>query len=71
MDLVLLIGAIAISLLIFTFLLRVAKAAIGTAFLIALIFFGVQILLGVGPDELWQQTLRLWENIWRSLFGGA
>jgi ABC-type multidrug transport system permease subunit len=69
MNLILLIAAIVVSFLIFTWLIKVVKATITTALLIALIVFGVQILFGIGPNEIWDQVKGLWEWLWRSLTG--
>lgn len=69
MELILLVAAIAISVLIFTWLIKVVKATIGTAILVALIVFGLQIFLGIGPGDLWEAIRGLWENLGRSLSG--
>lgn len=69
MNWILLIAAIVISFLIFTWLVRVVKATIGTAIVIAIIVFGLQIFLGIGPADLVGQIQELWQGIWRSLSG--
>lgn len=55
-EIVLVIGAIAISLLVFTWLIKVVKATLKTAFLAALILLGLQIF-GIGPVAIWD-TIR-------------
>ena len=57
MEIVVVIGAIIISILVFTWLLKVVKATIKTAFLAALILLALQIFFGVGPETIWE-TIR-------------
>ncbi|WP_071789090.1 hypothetical protein [Leptolyngbya sp. Heron Island J] len=52
-DIVVVIGAIAISILVFTWLIKVVKATLKTAFLAALILLGLQIFFGIGPAAIW------------------
>lgn len=54
MELVVLLGAIAIAVLIFLLLLRIVKATLKTAVLVALIVFGLQ-FLGISSDKIMQQ----------------
>lgn len=70
MNLILLIAAIAISILIFTWLIKVVKATIGTAILIALIVLALQIFFGIGIGDIGDTLRGLWEGLWRSLTGG-
>ncbi len=56
-DIVVVVGAIAISILVFTWLLKVVKATLKTAFLAALILLGLQIFFGIGPAAIWD-TIR-------------
>jgi hypothetical protein len=67
MNLILFIAALVVSFLVFAFLVRVLKAAIGTAIAIALIILVLQIAFGVAPPQLWQEIQRLWENLWRMI----
>lgn len=57
MEIVVVIGAIAISILVFTWLIKVVKATLKTAFLAALILLGLQIFFGIGPNVIWD-TIR-------------
>ncbi|MBT9315752.1 hypothetical protein [Leptothoe spongobia] len=57
MEIVVVIGAIIISVLVFTWLIKVVKATLKTAFLAALILLGLQIFFGVGPEAIWD-TIR-------------
>ncbi|EKV02952.1 hypothetical protein Lepto7375DRAFT_5221 [Leptolyngbya sp. PCC 7375] len=54
MEIVVVIGAIAISILVFTWLIKVVKATLKTAFLAALILLGLQIFFGIGPAAIWE-----------------
>lgn len=67
MNLILLIAALIVSLLVFGFLIRVTKAAIGTAITIALVVLVLQIAFGIAPNQLWQEVTQLWENLWRQI----
>ena len=51
-EIVVVVGAIAISILVFTWLIRVVKATLKTAFLAALILLGLQIFFGIGPTAI-------------------
>lgn len=67
MELVLLLGAIIITAIVFSFLVKVVRAAIGTAILIAAIVLILQVL-GIGTGDLWQAVSSLWQNL-RSAIG--
>ncbi|HEY9643062.1 MAG TPA: hypothetical protein V6C57_21410 [Coleofasciculaceae cyanobacterium] len=67
MNLILFVAALVVSFLVFAFLVRVLKAAIGTAIAIALIILVLQLGFGVAPPQLWQEIQRLWENLWHML----
>ncbi|MEM9218765.1 MAG: hypothetical protein AAGD25_31045 [Cyanobacteria bacterium P01_F01_bin.150] len=62
MDWILLIAALFIAFLIFTWLLKVVKATISTALTVAFIVLLVQLLFGIGPIELWNQIVSLWQS---------
>ena len=57
MEIVVVIGAVFISILVFTWLLNVVKATLKTAFLAALILLGLQLFFGIGPAAIWE-TIR-------------
>lgn len=67
MNWILLIAALIVSFLVFTWLVRVVKATIKTAILIALIVLALQLLFGIGPTDLWEQVNGLWQTWWQSL----
>ncbi|MEM6593068.1 MAG: hypothetical protein AAF651_14560 [Cyanobacteria bacterium P01_C01_bin.73] len=55
MEIVVVIGAIAISILVFTLLLKVVKATLSTAFFAAIILLVLQLFFGIGPGVIWEQ----------------
>ncbi|MGC1308107.1 MAG: hypothetical protein WA885_12835 [Phormidesmis sp.] len=59
MELVLTIGAVAIAVIVFFWLLKVVKSTLQTAFLVALFLFGLWLAFGIGPTEVWN-TIRSW-----------
>jgi hypothetical protein len=63
MNPILLIAAIIITVLVFFWLVRVARATLGLAIAVAVIVLGLQLLLGVAPREVWQQVLGVWNWI--------
>ncbi|NEQ27769.1 MAG: hypothetical protein F6K28_53985 [Microcoleus sp. SIO2G3] len=66
MEIVLLIGAVVITILVFSFLVKVVRAAIGTAIMIAAIVLILQVL-GIGTGDLWQALRDLWQNFWNAI----
>ncbi|MBE9076114.1 hypothetical protein IQ241_02195 [Romeria aff. gracilis LEGE 07310] len=58
-NLVLVAGAIVVSVVAFMWLLRVVKATVKTALLVALILLGLQLFFGIGPGAIWD-TIRDW-----------
>lgn len=67
MELIPLIAAIIVAWLVFTGLVKILKASINTAVSIALIMLVVQLVWGIGPQEVWQQLLELPETV-KSIF---
>lgn len=59
MNPILLIAAILLSWLVFTWLLRVVKTTLKTAFSIAVIVLGLQVMVGIGPDQILQAIMEL------------
>lgn len=59
MQLVLVIGAILIAWLVFTWLFKVIKLSLKTAFLIAAIVLILQFAFGISPLKLWEEILHL------------
>ncbi len=58
MNLLLLAGAILITIFVFTLLVKVVKATIKTAVLIAAIVFALQ-FIGIGPDKVTEQVVQI------------
>jgi hypothetical protein len=67
MSWIILIAALIVSFLVFTLLLRVVKATISTAIAIAIVVLMLQLVFGVGFDELWAQLVEIWEILRRFL----
>ncbi|MGD1862818.1 MAG: hypothetical protein ACFB0E_22960 [Leptolyngbyaceae cyanobacterium] len=55
MELAIVIGAVFLSFLVFTWLVKVARATFRTAVLVAVILLIVQLVFGIGPQALWEQ----------------
>ncbi|MDJ1177273.1 hypothetical protein PJF56_00180 [Roseofilum sp. BLCC_M91] len=58
-DLILLIAALIVSWLIFTWLVKIVKLTVGTALTLAGIILILQLLFGINPNQLWQQIINL------------
>ena len=67
MSIVLLIAALVVSLLVFAFLVKVFRAAIGAAIAIAIVVFAVQFFFGISPNRVMQEVNGLWENLWQHI----
>lgn len=63
MNWIILIAALVISFLIFTWLIRVVKATVTTAFTIALLVLLLQLFFGIGPQDIWQEVTALWQQM--------
>lgn len=70
MEFILLVAAVVISFLVFTWLIKVVRATIGTAILIALLVLVLQLVFGIGPAQVWQQITQLFQAIWQAVTGG-
>lgn len=55
MEIVIVIGALVISFLVFTLLIRVVRATLRTAIIVALVLLALQLLFGIGPAAIWEQ----------------
>ena len=55
MEIVILVGALLVSFLVFTWLLKVVRATFKTAILVAVILLVLQLVFGIGPEALWEQ----------------
>lgn len=68
-DLIIFIAAIIVSWLIFTLLVKVVKASISTAILVAAIVLILQLFFGIGPQDLWQQVTQIPQTLWQLVTG--
>jgi hypothetical protein len=59
MNWILLISAIVIAWLVITWLLNVVKTTLTTAFTVAAIVTVLYLLVGIGPQQIWDQILSL------------
>lgn len=59
MEIAIVIGAILVSFLVFTWLLKVVRATLKTAISVAIILLILQLVFGIGPLSLWEQ-IQLW-----------
>ncbi|UIE39797.1 hypothetical protein [Leptodesmis sichuanensis] len=70
MDLVLLIAAVVIAFLVFTLLIKVVRATIGTAIAIAIIVLVLQLVFGIGPGQVFNQVNQFFQSLWQLVSGG-
>ncbi|BAS54555.1 MULTISPECIES: hypothetical protein [Leptolyngbya] len=68
MNLFLLIGSIVITVLVFLWLVRVLKATLKTALLIAAIVFALQ-FFGIGSDKILAEVEQIVRSLWSLLPG--
>ncbi|MGB7416274.1 MAG: hypothetical protein WA902_18875 [Thermosynechococcaceae cyanobacterium] len=62
MELFIFIAAGVVAWLLFTWLLKVVKTTLKTAFMVAVIVM-VLAIAGIGPDQLWQAVLELPQQV--------
>lgn len=62
---ILLIAALIVTFLVFTWLIKVVKATLQTALTIAIIVLILQLIFGIGPSQLWQKIIELPQIIWQ------
>lgn len=55
MEIAIVVGALLVSLLIFTWLLKVVRATFKTALLVAMILLLLQLAFGIGPGVIWAE----------------
>ena len=59
MEIAIVIVAIVVAFLVFTWLIKVMRATFRTALLVALILLTLQLIFGIGPQALWE-NLQNW-----------
>ncbi len=68
-ELIILLASILITWLVFTWLIKVLKASIGTAIAVAVVILVLQIVFGINNQEIWQQILNLPQTLLDLFFG--
>ncbi len=61
------VAALILAWLVFTWLLKVVKASITTAVTMAIIVALLQLVFGIGFEQVLQQIIQLPETIWKLL----
>lgn len=69
-ELIILIAALIVSWLVFTALIKVVKTTVTTAIAIAGIILTLQLVFGIGYQDLWQQISQLPQLLWNLVTGG-
>ncbi len=69
MKVVLLVAAIVVAFLVFTWLIKIVRMTIGTALSIAVIVL-ILLAFGIGPAQLWQELTHLAQSAWQLVTGG-
>jgi ABC-type multidrug transport system permease subunit len=69
MSFIFTIAAIVISILVFTWLIKVVKATVTTALTIAIIVFALYFFFGIGPVNLLQQIGQTMQTVWTTVTG--
>jgi hypothetical protein len=68
-ELIILIAAIVVSWLVFTALIKIVKTTATTAIAIAGIILVLQLVFGIGYQDLWQQITQLPQIVWNFVTG--
>jgi len=68
-ELIILLASMLVTWLVFTWLVKVLKVTIGTAFVIAVIFLILQIVFGINNKEIWSQIINLPQTLLDLVFG--
>ncbi|MBW4623003.1 MAG: hypothetical protein KME17_27045 [Cyanosarcina radialis HA8281-LM2] len=68
-ELIVTIAALVVSWLVFTALLKLAKTTFTTAIAIAAIVLVLQLLFGIGPQQLLNHIVQLPQTLWHLVSG--
>jgi len=68
-ELIILIASLLISWLVFNWAFKVLKSSIGTAIGLAAIVLTMQLLFGIGPNQLFQHIINLPETLGKMISG--
>ncbi|MEM7771874.1 MAG: hypothetical protein AAGA75_05200 [Cyanobacteria bacterium P01_E01_bin.6] len=69
MEIALFIAALIVSLIVFTWLIRVVKATVTTALTLAFVVLVLQLLFGIGPQDLFQTLSNILRQLWQAIAG--
>lgn len=69
-ELIILMAALIVSWLVFTALIKIVKTTATTAIAIAGIILVLQLVFGIGYQDLWQQITQLPQLLWNLVTGG-
>jgi type IV secretory pathway TrbL component len=69
LELIILIASLLVSWLVFNWAFKVLKASVGTAISIAAIVLAMQLLFGIGPNQLFQHITHLPDTLGKIIFG--
>lgn len=69
-ELIILIAALVVSWLVFTALIKVVKTTVTTAIAIAGIILILQLVFGIGYQDLWEQITQIPQLLWNLVTGG-
>ncbi len=70
LELIILIAAIVVSWLVFTALIKIVKTTVTTAIAIAGIILILQLVFGIGYQDLWEQITKIPQLLWNIVTGG-
>ncbi|MDX1977796.1 MAG: hypothetical protein SFT94_08985 [Pseudanabaenaceae cyanobacterium bins.68] len=72
MNTPLVVGALIVSVLLIFWLFSVLKATFKTALMVGVVVFALQLLTGVGPQEVWAEVVKILAGIpkWLQNWGG-
>lgn len=68
-ELIILIAALIVSWLAFTALIKIVKTTVTTALAIAGIILTLQLVFGIGYQDLWHQISQLLQLLWNLVTG--
>lgn len=64
-DVIIFVAALVVAWLVFNWLIQVVKASMKTAITVAVIVLILQLFLGIGPQDLWEQIIDLPQTIYQ------
>jgi len=67
-ELIILLASLLVAWLVFTWAVQVLKASVSTAIAIAIIVLILQLVFGIGPQELLDYLIQLPQRLWDLIF---